>query len=154
MSGSLRGGGHMGIMRRLAPPAAFCGLALALAACGGSSSGGGGTTGGSSGSTLKPALTGAGENLTNGVKGGTLTVYQHEDFQHLDPGEAYFSLDYEIVYPTNRTLYEFSPDSTTKLVPDLASAPPILSDGGKTITVHIRSGVRFSPPVNREVTSA
>jgi peptide/nickel transport system substrate-binding protein len=144
----------MGIMRRLAPPAAFCGLALALAACGGSSSGGGGTTGGSSGSTLKPALTGAGENLTNGVKGGTLTVYQHEDFQHLDPGEAYFSLDYEIIYPTNRTLYEFSPDSTTKLVPDLASAPPILSDGGKTITVHIRSGVRFSPPVNREVTSA
>ena len=143
------------IMRRLTPAAAICGLALALAACGGSSSSGGGGGGtGSSGSTLKPALTGAGENLTNGVKGGTLTVYQHEDFQHLDPGEAYFSLDYEIIYPTNRPLYQFSPDSTTKVVPDLASGPPVVSDGGKTITVRIRSGVKFSPPVNRAVTSA
>jgi peptide/nickel transport system substrate-binding protein len=144
----------MGIMRRLAPPAAFCGLALALAACGGSSSSSNGGGGGSSGSTLKPALTGHGENLTNGKKGGTLTVYQHEDFQHLDPGEAYFSLDYEIIYPTNRTLYQFSPDSTDKVVADLASGPPTVTNGGKTVTVHIRQGVRFSPPVNRAVTSA
>jgi peptide/nickel transport system substrate-binding protein len=143
------------IMRRLTPIAALCCLTIALAACGGSSSSGGGGGGtGSSGSTIKPALTGAGENLTDGVKGGTLTVYQHEDFQHLDPGEAYFSLDYEIIYPTNRTLYQFSPDSTTKAVPDLASGPPTVTDGGKTITVHIRPDVKFSPPVNRVVTSA
>ncbi len=31
---------------------------------------------------------------------------------------------------------------------------PTVSDGGKTVTVHIRQGVHFSPPVNREVTSA
>jgi peptide/nickel transport system substrate-binding protein len=29
-----------------------------------------------------------------------------------------------------------------------------ISDGGRIVTVHIRSGVRFSPPVNRAVTSA
>ena len=34
------------------------------------------------------------------------------------------------------------------------SAMPTYSNGGKTVTVHIRPGVRFSPPVNREVTSA
>jgi peptide/nickel transport system substrate-binding protein len=147
----------MGIISKLMPVGAICGLALGLGACGGSSSSSSGGSGGgtsSSASTLKPALTGSGENLTDGKKGGTLTVYQHEDFQHLDPGEAYFSLDYEIIYPTNRTLYQFSPDSTTKVVPDLAAGPPVVTDGGKTVTVHIRSGVRFSPPVNRAVTSA
>ena len=43
--------------------------------------------------------------------------------------------------------------------PDLATAIPTtanggITDGGKTVTVHIRTGVHFSPPVNREVTSA
>ena len=36
----------------------------------------------------------------------------------------------------------------------MASGPPEISSDGKTVTVHIRSGVHFSPPVNREVTSA
>ena len=36
----------------------------------------------------------------------------------------------------------------------MASAPAQVSDDGMTITVHIRHGVHFSPPVNREVTSA
>ena len=40
------------------------------------------------------------------------------------------------------------------MIPDLASAMPTVSDGGKTVTVHIRHGVHFSPPVNRAVTSA
>ena len=31
---------------------------------------------------------------------------------------------------------------------------PTVSKDGKTVTVHLRNGVRFSPPVNREVTSA
>ena len=36
----------------------------------------------------------------------------------------------------------------------MASEPAKISGDGKTITVHIRKGVHFSPPVNREVTSA
>jgi hypothetical protein len=31
---------------------------------------------------------------------------------------------------------------------------PTISNGGRTITVHIRNGVRFSPPVNRVVTTS
>ncbi len=132
---------------------ATCALALALAACGsgGSSSGGGGS---SSGGTLKPAITGFGQNLTDGKRGGVLTVYDHEDFQHLDPGQAYFSLDYEVIYATQRPLYQFKPNSTTDVMPDLASGPASVTNGGKTVTVHIRPGVHYSPPVNREVTSA
>ena len=43
--------------------------------------------------------------------------------------------------------------------PDLATVIPTtanggITDGGKTVTVHIQQGVHFSPPVNREVTSA
>lgn len=133
--------------------------ALALAACGSSSkssskSGGTASTGGGTTGGLKPALDGSGETLTNGKKGGILTVYDHEDFQHLDPGQSYFSLDYEVIYATNRPLFFFTPDNPTKAVPDLASAPATISDGGKTVTVHIRHGVKFSPPVNREITSA
>src|SRR6185312_17561800 len=36
---------------------------------------------------------------------------------------------------------------------DVASADPEVSHDGKTVTVKIRQGVKFSPPVNRDVTS-
>jgi peptide/nickel transport system substrate-binding protein len=142
------------MIKRLALAGATCGLALALVACGGSSSSSSSSGGGTSGVTLKPALDGSGQNLTDGKKGGVLTVYDHEDFQHMDPGQSYFSVDYEILYSTQRPLFFFAPNNATTAVPDLASAPASVTDGGKTVTVHIRHGVHFSPPVNREITSA
>src|SRR5205823_7316199 len=39
-----------------------------------------------------------------------------------------------------------------KLVPDLASSWTI-SNGGKTYTFHLKSGVKFGPPVSRDITS-
>ncbi len=38
-------------------------------------------------------------------------------------------------------------------MPDLAEGEPQISKDNKTITVKLRSGVKFSPPVDREVTS-
>ena len=73
------------------------------------------------GAALKPAQTGAGENLTNGKRGGTLTVYDSEDFLHLDPGESYFDLDYTVMYATQMPLYEYLPNTASKLSPMLAS---------------------------------
>jgi peptide/nickel transport system substrate-binding protein len=108
----------------------------------------------------------AGENPVNQVlsghtknRGGTLTVYSSTDFRHLDPGSSYFSLDYGVDYATQRPLFSYLPNTRTALSPDLATAIPTIADGGitdggKTITIHIRKGVYFSPPVNREVTSA
>jgi peptide/nickel transport system substrate-binding protein len=143
------------LAKSLALAGVTCGLALALAACGGSSSsssssGGGG---GGGGATLKPANDGSGQNLTNGKKGGTLNVVDHEDFQHLDPGQSYFALDYPIVYGTQRPLYQFPPNDPEHPIPDLAAAPAQVSSDGATVTVRIRHGVHYSPPVNREATS-
>jgi peptide/nickel transport system substrate-binding protein len=41
-----------------------------------------------------------------------------------------------------------------KLVPEVAADLPELSDGGRSYTFHIRTGFRFSPPSEEEVTAA
>ncbi|HUA44159.1 MAG TPA: ABC transporter substrate-binding protein [Solirubrobacteraceae bacterium] len=124
-----------------------------LAACGNSSSTAISSTVTST-TAFKPALDGSGENLYNGIRGGTLTVEDSTDFQHLDPGQAYDTVSYEVVYATQRPLFSYPPDQTEAPSPDLASGPAIVSADGKTVTVHIKHGVYFSPPVNREVTSS
>jgi peptide/nickel transport system substrate-binding protein len=94
------------------------------------------------------------EPQTGGKRGGTLIVLNHEDFESIDPGIAYFGIDYEAVYATQRPLFSYKPNTFAAPSPDMASGPAEISSDGKTITVHIRHGVHFSPPVNREVTSA
>ena len=86
-------------------------------------------------------------------RGGTITVLSAGDVDHIDPGQAYYSFTYEITYATQRPLLAFKPRSVQQY-PDLAAAMPKVSTDGRTVTVHIKHGVRFSPPVNREVTSA
>ena len=86
-------------------------------------------------------------------RGGTLTVLSAGDVDHIDPGQAYYSFTYEVTYATQRPLLAFRPRSVQQY-PDLAAAMPKVSSDGRTVTVHIKKGVRFSPPVNRAVTSA
>jgi peptide/nickel transport system substrate-binding protein len=129
-------------------------LSVALAACGSSSS-----SSSSSASTIGSSIpagvqTPTAESLTGGKKGGTLISLQSQDFEHLDPGQAYFELDYEILDATQRYLYSHKPNTFSKVTPDLAEGEPKISDGNKLITIQIRKGVHFSPPVNREVTAA
>jgi peptide/nickel transport system substrate-binding protein len=126
-------------------------LMLGLAACGSSSSSVSGGSGIKVASGIQTPLTQA---RSGGKKGGTLTVLDHADFEHLDPGQAYFNLDYELTSATQRPLYSYKPNTFAAPSPDMASEPAQISADGKTITIHIRHGVRFSPPVNREVTSA
>jgi peptide/nickel transport system substrate-binding protein len=55
-----------------------------------------------------------------------------------------------------RTLVGYNHVSGTagnKIVPDLATSVPKPTNGGKTYTFHLKSGIRFAPPVNREITS-
>jgi peptide/nickel transport system substrate-binding protein len=132
------------------------GLALLLAACGSSSSNSPSST--STTASASSAVSTGGykspltEPLTGGKRGGTLEVLQEIDFEHLDPGIAYFSVDYAVVFATQRPLYSQKPNSTESS-PDMAEGEPEITNGGKTVTVHLKTGIDFSPPVNREVTS-
>jgi peptide/nickel transport system substrate-binding protein len=155
-----------GSLRSLAAFAVTGLLTLGVAACGSSSSSsssGGGSSSGSSTAKipLKAGESPAGQVLTGSTKkrGGVLTAYTSEDFAHLDPGQSYFVNDYIIDYATQRPLFSYMPNTADTLSPDLATVIPTtanggISNGGKTVTVHIKKGVFFSPPVNREVTSA
>jgi peptide/nickel transport system substrate-binding protein len=88
------------------------------------------------------------------VTGGTLTMLAGSDVDFLDPGRTYFTQGYLVTMATNRPLYSFKPGDALHPVPDLAAAEPQVSTDLKTVTVTLRPGVRYSPPVNREVTSA
>jgi peptide/nickel transport system substrate-binding protein len=87
-------------------------------------------------------------------QGGDLTMLYAADVDNIDPGITYYQYGFNIAYATQRPLYSFKPDDAINPEPDLAEGPPDISEDGKTVTVTIRTGVKFSPPVNREVTSA
>ena len=102
-------------------------LALGVAACG--SSGGGARRAGapaavpahrSSGGSVPTVPLKAGENpvgqvITGATKkrGGALTVYTSEDFEHLDPGESYFTNDYGVDGPRSARCSPTSPTPPT-----------------------------------------
>jgi peptide/nickel transport system substrate-binding protein len=88
-----------------------------------------------------------------GERGGDLTMLAAADVDFLDPGHTSFVQGIQVAAATQRPLYRYRPDDLTKLVPDLAAAAPQVSADGRTVTVRLRRGVRFSPPVDREVTS-
>ena len=139
-------------IRTVAFSAMTCALALALSACGSSSSSS------SSGANSNP-LSSSGfpspinQPLTGGKKGGRLEVLDETDFEHLDSGIAYYSLDYEVVFATQRPLYSNKPNTATEASPDMAASAPEISSDQKSVKVKLKEGIHFSPPVNREVTS-
>lgn len=125
-------------------------LALALAACGSSDST---TSGGTSTIPLKAGESPTGQQLYGKQRGGVLVAYEEQDFENLDPGATYSDQDYTLMSATQRPLYSYPPNTANKLEPDVAAAAPVVSGDGKTVTVHIKRHIYFSPPVNREVNS-
>src|SRR5436305_1589154 len=126
---------------------------IVVAACGSSSNSGTGTSasGGSGGPSLA-GLANTEPDPSTQHMGGTLNLISNEGWEHLDPGASYFQIDYLVEYATHTPLYMNDP-TTEKPLPLLASGPPQISSDGKTVTIHIKSGFKFSPPVNRAVTS-
>src|SRR5690349_9179417 len=123
-------------LRALAVPAAVCALVAAGGCGGGSSSSGGGSGGGTP------------------VDGGTLLAGIPSNPDHLDGALSATTEGWEILEATTDGLMTFkraAGGAGSQVVPDLATGLPTISDGGLVYTFHVRSGVRFSPPVNRAV---
>src|SRR3954451_5709187 len=132
---------------RFLTPVALASLALVVAACGSSSNNSSGSQAAEKSSANQK------EAIASGQKGGTLTQLGSSDVDYLDPGHSYYTAGFQVIYATNRTLYSFKPEDGVHPVPDLAESDPQISPDKKTVTVKIRKGVKFGPPVNREVTS-
>src|SRR5687767_4722874 len=119
-------------------------LALVAAGCGGGDDedGGGGSGGGETSNAP-----------VEGKKGGALTFLAAGDVDYIDPGQTYYTFGYLVQYAVNRPLYSFEPDKPDKQSPDLAEGDAEISEDNKQVTVKIKTGIKYAPPVDREVTS-
>jgi peptide/nickel transport system substrate-binding protein len=112
--------------------------ALALAACGGSSS----TTPTSSG--FNKAVTSVVNPST--AKGGTLTFDNSSAPDSTDAGNTYyaFNLNFTRLYATPLTTYKSCTSACgAGIVPGLATSLGTASNGNKTWTYHLKSGVKY-----------
>jgi peptide/nickel transport system substrate-binding protein len=91
----------------------------------------------------------------DGVRGGTLRVLTAEPDPTLDTAVVPYPA---IARAYARTLYGYNlagpPEQKTVPVPDIADGPAQLSADRRSYTFRLRAGVRYAPPVNREVTAA
>jgi peptide/nickel transport system substrate-binding protein len=132
-------------LKTLAAAVAAAALTVGAAACGGDSPGGAG------GSATGPTAVGGDAPAK---KGGKLTVLAAGDVDYVDPGQSYYVFGLMVSTAVNRQLYTYKPGDNETATPDLAGGPPEISGDGRTITVKLRSGVRYAPPVDREVKAA
>jgi peptide/nickel transport system substrate-binding protein len=122
-------------------------VALVAAACGGSSGGGG------SSSTSSPSASKSGYNaaITATVnpstkKGGTITFDNSSAPDSTDAGNTYyaFNLNFTRLYATPLTTYASATGpGGNALVPGLATTLGTPSNGNKTWTYHLKSGVKY-----------
>jgi len=124
---------------------ALAGLPVGLGACGGS--------GHAKPGALAPTGQPSGGDIQQGHRGGALTVLAGSDLDSPDPGTTNEQFSEQVFLDVDRMLYAYAPPHYDMPVPDLADGPPTISADRRTVTVHLRSGVRFSPPVGRAVTA-
>src|SRR3954453_3992915 len=122
-------------------------LSLGVAACG--SSGGGSESKNNSGTGDQASTPPA-----SAKTGGKLTLLWTGDVDHNNSGHTYYQMGNFICNSTQKQLYAYKPDNGTTLVPDLADGDPQVSQDGKTVTIKIKPGVKYSPPYSKTVTSA
>src|SRR6266536_1554285 len=129
---------------------AICGLAalaLAASACGSSGTPSSGT---STSVSLDSGTQGVNPGTGSPTKGGTLNMLGVGDIDFMDYNVSYYSIGFLGQRMWVRGLYANPaiPGKATTVAPDLATAAPVISNGGKTYTVTIRAGAQWdtSPP--------
>ncbi|HZE05558.1 MAG TPA: ABC transporter substrate-binding protein [Solirubrobacteraceae bacterium] len=114
--------------------------ALAIAACG---------SGGSSSSSASSAASSAGASSSSGGKnGGTVTIAAGTAPLSADQGLDFTTQGTELYSVVNTPLLTFKRGvqgtAGTQLLPALAQSLPKFTDGGKTLTFQLRSGLKYS----------
>ncbi|MEV5831618.1 ABC transporter substrate-binding protein [Spirillospora sp. NPDC052242] len=130
----------MKLMRSISALAAGVLAAGALAACGG---------GDSDGSGEGPGFNAAVNEVANvsDKKGGTLRLASSDDWDSPDPGNQYYAFAQNFSRLYGRALTTFKPAAgkeSLEVIPDLATGLGTPSNGSKTWTYKIRTGVKFS----------
>ncbi|SPT56728.1 ABC transporter substrate-binding protein [Actinomadura madurae] len=130
----------MNKMRPIAVFAAGVVAAAGLAACGGGDSGESGSG---------PGYNAGVNEVVNksDKKGGTLKLGDSDDFDSPDPGNTYYAFSQNIARQYGRALTTFKPaagQESNEVVPDLATDLGQSSDGGKTWTYKLRTGVKYA----------
>ena len=98
---------------------------------------------------------GPGAIKRGGVYRVGVTTFGNTD--NLDPTGEYGIPGWGVLDALQRTLltFRFVPGAAgTVLVPDLATSVPQPSADGLTYTFHLKRGIKFGPPLNREITSS
>ncbi len=95
-------------------------------------------------------------------QGGTLTLSYLAEPSSLDPAVAWNVIDWQIEHAIYQGFLQYAHEpgaAGTELVPCLATEVPSTTNGGisadgRVYKFRLREGVRFQPPVSREVTAA
>ena len=78
-----------------------------------------------------------------------------DDVDYLDTADAYSPVSWALARTYARTLYAYQSSTVAEKAgrpaPDLASEPPKISSDGTVYTFTLRKGVKWAPPVNREL---
>jgi peptide/nickel transport system substrate-binding protein len=134
---------------------------LVLAACSSSSKSSSGGSTPTTGSAATPSQSipnqrYADNNHGTPVTGGTLTMLGVGDVDYMDPNVSYYNTGYLNLRMWSRNLYSYPAvtGKTTTVQPDLATALPTITNGGKTYAVTIRTGVMWDTNPPRQVTAA
>ena len=91
------------------------------------------------------------------ARGGTFRILNTSDMDHIDSGLAYFSHSWTAMGATQLRLYYYpyvKGPASQRIAPMAAAGMPRISNGGKTYTITIKKGFRFSNPAGTAVTAA